>query len=174
MAFPVLPDDARVLFFARDRRDFGFLPNFHPSRIRLGGQDWPHVEAYYQAQKSLNPAYREEALRKTSPSWAKHVGDSRVGDQRISRNSWFRAHPEDLRGDWELVKVEIMRTALQAKFTQHRGLQLSLLNTWPAELIEDSARDAFWGAGADGLEKNLLGRLLMEQRNQLRAAIENQ
>ena len=160
----MLPHDKRILFFGRDRRDFGFLSNFYPCVLRIDGCDWPNVEAYYQSQKSLNPEYHDEVLTKDKPSWSKYVGDSRIDDPRISRKSWFRKHPEDLRKDWEEVKLDAMRTALRAKFTQHRSLRLALLNTWAAELIEDSPGDAFWGCGADGRGQNMLGVLLMEVR----------
>lgn len=168
IAFPVVPADNRVLFFDRDRADFGFLSNFHPCRLHIDGRDWPHVEAYYQSQKSTNPAYHAEILKKEKPSWAKYVGDSRIGDPRLARKSWFRKHPEDLRSDWDTIKVDTMRTALHAKFTQHRDLQRALLHTWPADLVEDAPRDRFWGSGTDGRGLNRLGTLLMELRAGLR------
>ena len=172
IAFPVVPADNRVLFFDRDREDFGFLSNFYPCNLRIAGRAWPHIEAYYQSQKSENPTYHDEILRKDKPSWSKYVGDSRIGGPRISKKSWFRKHPEDLRSDWEAIKLEVMKTALHAKFTQHRNLQLALLNSWPAELVEDSPRDAFWGYGENGRGMNMLGTLLIELRAWIREGAE--
>jgi len=99
-----------------------------------------------------------------STSWAKYVGDNRVGDPRLSKKSWFRRHPDDLPGDWDEIRVAVMKKALHAKFTQNRNLQLSLFNTAPAELIEDSIKGAFWGVGEYGDGNNMLGKLLMELR----------
>lgn len=125
---------------------------------------WPHTEAYYQSQKSLNPDFHNKILERAKPSWFKYVGDSRVGNQNISRKSWFRKHPADLRSDWDVIKISVMKKTLYAKFTQNRNLQLSLLNTMSAELVEDSFRDAFWGTGEYGTGENMLGKLLMELR----------
>jgi ribA/ribD-fused uncharacterized protein len=161
------PADGRILFYRRDRSAFGFLSNFHECSLQIGGFVWPHVEAYYQAQKSHNPAYTAEILRNSKPSWSKKVGDSRLGNPSIARQSWFAIHPEDLRPDWDKVKLDVMKTALTIKFTQHEPLKRALLDTHPAELVEDSDEDSFWGVGADGNGQNLLGRMLMEVRTVL-------
>lgn len=81
------PADNQVLFFNRDRTDFGFLSNFHPCCLHINGRDWPHVEAYHQSQPCTNPAYHAEILRKEKPSWSKYVGDSRVGHPRLAWKS---------------------------------------------------------------------------------------
>lgn len=168
IAFPVLPADGRVLFFDRDRAEFGFLSNFHPCELRIDGRDWHHVEAYYQSRKSPNPAYHDAILEKKYPSWSKYVGDSRIGDSRLSKKSWFRKHPDDLVAGWDMMRLDVMRVALEAKFQQNSNLRLALLNTDRHELIEDSPRDAFWGFGEDGRGANWLGKLLMEVRESTR------
>ncbi len=125
-AFPPVPDDGRILFRNRDRADFYLLSNFCPAPFVLDGQEWPHVEMYYQSRKSANPAYRAELGRKRHASWSKYVGDSRMGDPEMARKSWFRRYPEDLRGDWEEIKEETMRAALRAKFFQNKYLRPKL------------------------------------------------
>jgi hypothetical protein len=42
------------------------------------------------------------------------------------------------------------------------------MNTGDAALIETSSIDAFWGIGKKGIGKNMLGKLLMEVRDELR------
>jgi ribA/ribD-fused uncharacterized protein len=74
-----------------------------------------------------------------------------------------------LRPDWEAVKVDVMRRAVRAKFTQHTELRAILLETADAILVEHTARDAFWGDGGDGSGRNVLGQILMEVREELRA-----
>lgn len=77
-------------------------------------------------------------------------------------------HPEDLRADWDDIKLEAMRTALHAKYAQNDDLRGRLLQTEDAPVIEDSERDAFWGWGPDQNGNNWLGVLLAECRAELR------
>jgi N-glycosidase YbiA len=62
-----------------------------------------------------------------------------------------------------------MRQALRAKFTQHPDIQKILLETGNEELIENTTKDHYWGCGSTGTGKNMLGKLLMELRDELRA-----
>lgn len=43
-----------------------------------------------------------------------------------------------------------------------------LLATWDATIIEHPERDDYWGDGGDGSGKNMLGRVLLQVREQLR------
>jgi hypothetical protein len=79
-----------------------------------------------------------------------------------------RDRRKPLRRDWEAVKDDIMREAVRAKFTQHAGLQAILLSTGHAEIVEHTTNDSYWGDGGDGSGKNMLGRILMEAREELR------
>ncbi|KAL4064045.1 hypothetical protein V8B97DRAFT_1876309 [Scleroderma yunnanense] len=47
-------------------------------------------------------------------------------------------------------------------------LKDELLSTGDAELVEDSAKDAFWGVGPDGKGENQLGKALQRLRTKLR------
>jgi ribA/ribD-fused uncharacterized protein len=167
LAFPPVPVDGKILFFRRDRNDFGFLSNFYPSPFVLDGFSWPHVEAFYQVQKSDNWLYREYVLKKNSPVWAKHAGDSHIGDCRIAKKSWFRKHPEDLKPNWDQIKIQEMQRAVREKFYQNNHLQRALLQTRDLTLIEDSEKDAFWGWGKAGEGENTLGKILMDVRKEL-------
>lgn len=79
-----------------------------------------------------------------------------------------RSRKRPLRNDWESVKDLIMRQAVLAKFTQHDDLRELLLATGDAKLVEQTTNDSYWGDGGDGRGKNMLGRILMEVREQLR------
>lgn len=78
-----------------------------------------------------------------------------------------RDRQRPLRGDWEKVKISMMREALVAKFTQHVELRDLLSATGDAELVEHT-NDTFWGDGGDGSGANLLGVVLMEVRDMIR------
>ncbi|EPX57578.1 hypothetical protein D187_004911 [Cystobacter fuscus DSM 2262] len=67
------------------------------------------------------------------------------------------------------MKVAVMRDALRAKFTQHPEMRELRLGTGDAKLVEHTENDDYWGDGGDGRGKNMLGRLLMQPRDELRA-----
>jgi ribA/ribD-fused uncharacterized protein len=165
----VIPSDNRILYFDRDRVVFGFLSHFHPAAIVLDGETWPTVEHYYQAQKSTEPGYREAIRAAATPGRAKRLAAPPGALRRVSAQSWFRKNKVPPRPDWHEVKLDIMRRADLAKFTQHLELAEWLLATGDAELIEDSPSEPYWGTGPDGQGLNWAGRVIMEVRAQLRA-----
>ena len=62
-----------------------------------------------------------------------------------------------------------MREAVLAKFTQHARLQTSLIATHhDEELIEANHHDCYWSCGTNGTGKNMLGKIVIEIRAQLR------
>ncbi|MBI1386304.1 MAG: DUF1768 domain-containing protein [Rhizobiales bacterium] len=159
-----IPEDNRILYFGRDREIFRFLSHFHPSPIELDGAVWPTVEHYYQAQKSPAPDYRAAILGAATPGRAKRLAAPPGAPRRISKDSWFKAHDTLPRPDWHDIKLDVMRRADFAKFTQNPDLGALLLATGDAELIEDSPSEPFWGTGPDGAGQNWAGRVLMEIR----------
>jgi ribA/ribD-fused uncharacterized protein len=163
MDFPPIPDDGRILYFARDREAFGFLSHFHPSPIELDGEAWPTVEHYYQFQKSLDPDYRATIRAAQGPGAAKRVAATRGKGWR-GEQSWFLRTGAQPRPDWDAVKLDIMRRADQAKYAQNPELAAALLATGEAELVEDSRGEPFWGVGRDGRGPNWAGQILMEIR----------
>ena len=126
--------------FYRVKERYGCFSNFAPFPVRLDRVVWPTSEHYFQAQKLLDEADREEIrLTVASPMEAARMGRSRA-----------RA----MRPDWEAVKVDVMREAVCAKFSQHPDLRRILLATGEATLVEHTPRDAFWGDGGDGQGQN--------------------
>lgn len=95
-----IPTDNRILYFARDRAQFGFLSHFHPSPMLLDGELWPTVEHFYQAQKSPDPHYRAAIREAIHPGRAKSLAAQPMAPRRISRHSWFKAHDRMPRRDF--------------------------------------------------------------------------
>jgi N-glycosidase YbiA len=148
-------DESDVIHFHGTRAEYGFLSNFWPAPITLGGRVWPTSERYFQGQKFAGTP-DEEAIRLTpSPMIAARMGRSRR---------------RPLRPDWETVKEQVMLEALRAKFTQHADLRAALLATGSARLVERTRRDGYWGDGGDGHGLNRLGALLEQARDELRAS----
>ena len=83
----------------------------------------------------------------------------------------FAQRRERLRRDWESAKVNVLREAVLAKFTQHVDLRELLLATGDAKIVEHTEQDDYWGDGGNGRGKNMLGRILMEVRQTLRDQI---
>ncbi len=79
-----------------------------------------------------------------------------------------RNRKSKLRQDWGSAKVNIMREAIFAKFTQHRKLRKLLLSTGEAKIMEDTEKDDYWGDGGSGRGQNILGRILMDIREILK------
>jgi ribA/ribD-fused uncharacterized protein len=61
-----------------------------------------------------------------------------------------------------------MRRALVAKFKNIESMKNLLLFTGTAEIVEYSNKDYFWGRGRDGAGYNMLGKILMELREEIR------
>lgn len=62
-----------------------------------------------------------------------------------------------------------MLQALRAKFSAHKGPQKMLLASGTAILVEAAPHDFVWGSGHNGSGTNMLGRLLMQVRDELRS-----
>ena len=133
--------------------EYGFLCNFSAHGFTLAERYWPTVEHYFQSQKFAGTEHEDRIHVARTPKEAKSLGQTR----KIP-----------LRGDWEEVKVDIMRAALLAKFTTHTDLRDALLNTGSEDLVENAPADYFWGCGQLGGGQNMLGKLLMETRSALR------
>ncbi|NTX10093.1 NADAR family protein [Myxococcus sp. CA056] len=134
--------------------DHGWCSNFAPYPIKLGGKTWPTSEHSFQARKFEDPTDEEAVRQARTPMLAARLG---------------RDRKRKLRRDWESIKVSVMREAVRAKFTQHEDLARLLLETGDAKLVEHTDQDDYWGDGGDGRGKNMLGRILMEIREELRA-----
>ena len=70
--------------------------------------------------------------------------------------------------NWDDIKLDLMWKVVRTKFEQNPELMKSLLATGSALLIEDSEKDYFWGAGADGSGLNFLGKILMAVREEIK------
>ena len=139
--------------FYRTNDAYGCFSNFSAHPIRLKNKIWKTSEHYFQAQKFAGTEHEEELRLIVSPMAVAQMG---------------RDRKRPLRQDWEVVKDDIMREALKAKFTQNEDLRKILLETEDAILVEHTKNDRYWGDGGDGSGQNMLGKLLMELREELK------
>lgn len=156
----VKPDNDKQVFFYE--QDFYVLSNFSAFTLKWHGFRFDTSEAAYHFAKfdhEDNPhAYPIAREIRSAPS-------AHEAFKIAERNKAYR------RTDWDTVKVDIMRDILRAKALQHEYVRRKLLATGDRELIEDSWRDDFWGWGPNRDGKNMLGKLWMEVRAELRAAM---
>lgn len=141
-----------IINFYSLRDKYGEFSNFAPYPIMIEGKTWPTSEHFFQAQKFSGTSHEEEIRLAKSPMIAAQMG---------------RDRKRPLRPDWETVKDDIMRQALYAKFVQHPSLKEMLLATGEASIVEHTKNDSYWGDGGDGTGLNMLGKILVELREQL-------
>lgn len=146
-------EPARLSLLRTASRRFDLLSNMADCPIVIDGVAWPTSEHYYQAMKFADPALRERIRAATSPYLAAAIGNDR-------RNP--------LRPGWDGERVQVMETAMRAKFTQDAAARAALLATGDERLVDHTAGDAFWGDGGDGRGANMLGAILMRLRSELR------
>lgn len=84
-----------------------------------------------------------------------------------------QAEKSKQRPDWDQIKVPVMKEILLAKAEQHEYVRRKLLQTGGRELVENSWRDDFWGWGPNRDGQNMLGKLWMQIRAELREKAEN-
>ena len=132
--------------------DYYFLSNFYEVPITFEGIQYLNSEAAFHAQKTLDIEARKQ-YSSLDPKSAKRKG-----------------RKENLRTDWEEVKVDIMKRICIAKFEQNPDLKEKLLATGNKTLIEGTWwKDTFWGIDLKtGQGQNHLGQILMEIRDEFR------
>ena len=147
--------------FLKTNEDFGGLSNMaggYP--IHVNGIRVLTSEALYQACRFPHlPEVQRMIIGQISPMTAKMKS---------------KPYRNDSRGDWDQVRVRVMRWCLRMKLANNwHAFSELLLRTKDRPIVEESRKDDFWGAKVvdDGdtlVGMNVLGRLLMELREQVK------
>ena len=146
--------------FRFTREAWGELSNFHPlaAPVAAGPFRFRTSEALYQAAKfGARPDVQRRIAEAPTPREAAAIG----------RTPGLGIDP-----GWNAQRVDVMRWVLRMKREADRaGIDAVLAATGERAIVEVSTRDPWWGARpvADRYEgRNVLGRLWMELRHQLR------
>jgi ribA/ribD-fused uncharacterized protein len=132
------------------------LSNYSLGSVWYKDKMYPSAEHAYQAQKSADPRIQAKIRNAPTPNTAKKL-----------------ARTIELRHEWEVVKVSIMKEILREKFSQEPERSI-LLSTGDEELIEGNWwGDKFWGQCPVGNGMNWLGKLLMEIRTELKDGLKS-
>ncbi|WP_437818251.1 NADAR family protein [Sorangium sp. So ce1078] len=143
-----------AIWFYVPQDEYGCFSSFSLHGFEEDGRWWRTAEHYFQAQKFAGTEHEERVRLAWTPRLAKEMGR----DRRLP-----------LRLDWESVKDDVMRRAVLRKFETHAEIRDVLLATGDEEIVESSPGDYYWGCGADGTGRNMLGKILMETRRALRS-----
>jgi N-glycosidase YbiA len=147
----------KAILFYRVNEPYGCFSNFSRHQIVIEGETWPTTEHYFQAMKFAGDPERRERIR--------------LADNAREAKALAWAPDAAVRSDWNSVRDEVMLVALRAKFTQHEDLKSTLLGTGTKELVEHTTNDRYWADGGDGTGKNVLGKLLIRVREELRESV---
>lgn len=151
-------NQADIRFYRANEKPYGAFSNLFRRPMEFEGRVYPTAEHAYQAGKARKNEVREWILSAPTPSL--------VAMAAHGLYTW------DIVPEWSQTKFDRMRQVLRAKFTQHEDLKNLLLSTGNARLVEegrtDNAINRTWGE-VKGKGQNMLGVLLMEVREEIRA-----
>lgn len=139
--------------FYRLKDKYGCFSNFSTHAFKLDERQWPTSEHYFQAQKHVGTPWYYEVANASSAHIAADLGRD-------------RSHP--LRSNWEDIKDDVMLKCVREKVMQYPHIKELLLSTGTQDIIEDSPIDYYWGCGKDGSGKNMLGKILMKVREEIK------
>lgn len=149
---------ADIPFYRANEKPYGAFSNLFRRPMEFEGRVYPTAEHAYQAGKARKDEVREWILSAPTPSL--------VAMAAHGLYTW------DIVPEWSRTKFDRMRKVLKAKFSQHEDLKNLLLSTGNARLVEagrtDNAVNRTWGE-VNGKGQNMLGVLLMEVRDEIRA-----
>ncbi len=150
----------RVCGFRYSRAAWGAFSNFSPLAVPIAAGPWTFrfSESAYQAAKfATRPDVQQRIAEAPTPAQAAAIG----------RTPGLGIDP-----GWNAQRVDVMRWVLRLKREANPAeIDALLAATGDRPIVEISTRDPWWGARpvADRYEgRNVLGRLWMELREQLR------
>lgn len=144
----------QTIMFTSKSKEYGWLSNFWPCRVKHRDIVYPSVEHFYQAQKTKDRDI-QRFISKLDGAW---------------RAKRFGSDLTSIRPDWDGIKLKVMRHGLTEKF-KNADLARKLQDTGKIKLVEMVYWcDRFWGVchcvKCHGKGRNELGKLLMEIRKE--------
>ncbi len=166
------PETHYTLFYSAHNAN-GFMSNWYRAKFELDGRWFTSTEQWYMYKKAnyFGDYATAERIMKTD-------------DCRMQKRLGRRVRPFS-QNEWMKVAEDIMFRGNKAKFCQNDELLQKLLGTGDTLLAESSGYDKVWGTGyfSDHTYarrqdrwpgKNLLGKVLMNVRRDLRSQQQEQ
>lgn len=147
-----------IRFYRASEKPYGAFSNLYRRPVEFEGEVFATSEHAYQAGKARKPEVRRWLMEAPSPS--------------LLAMAAHGLYYWDVAPGWSKFKFDRMRRVLAAKYTQHADLQVLLLSTGEDQLIEtatvDNEVNRLWGE-VNGVGQNMLGKMLMDLRSELRS-----
>ncbi len=147
-----------LCFYRANERPYGAFSNLFRREFIFEGEVFPTAEHAYQAGKARKPQVKAWLMSAPSPA--------------LLAMAAHGLYYWDIAPNWSTTKFDRMKRILRAKFDSHQDLKELLLGTDDRRLVETATTDSpvnrLWGE-VNGQGKNMLGVLLMEVRDELRA-----
>lgn len=135
-------------------REFYPLDNFSSFKVEYKGYLYSSSEEAYQSSLFM-PDYPEISER-IKNSHSAHEAQ-KIMFENIDKVKYTKEE-----------KVEIMEEILRCKLDQNPYVKKKLLETKDYLIVEDSPKDDYWGWGENRNGKNMLGKLWMKLRDELK------
>ncbi len=162
------PGETSVVGFFHENKDYGCFSNWYHAEFDYGREHFVNSEQFMMYQKVM--MFRKYDLATQIMETANPAACKKIAGQK------FPEFDPDL---WERTCKTIVKRGVKAKFVQNPDILEILLETGTAIIAECSPYDTKWGIGIDISDpdrnviakwkgKNLLGRILMEVRDEIR------
>lgn len=145
---------AVIKFHDVNEPTYGALSILSPHAIVVRHVTYPSVHHFFLCERFKGTGVEEEIRRATS-LWEV--------DRQVRRGEANGLQRED----WDRVKADVMLLGNYYKFKQNPDAQTVLQQTGQRPLVDHTPTDSYWGDGADGKGKNLLGVVLMAVRKRI-------
>ena len=133
---------------------FSDLSPFSAHEVEVNGEVFKTVEHAYHALRIKPGPEREAVKQQRSPMDAWREGQK------------YKNNPELLIEGYD--KYALMKQLCQAKLEQHNDVREVLLETGDRELLKVYDTDYYWGTGVDSSGQNILGKMWMQLRDELK------
>lgn len=145
-----------AIYFYKQFGPLGYLATYSEHGFFKDGVYWKTSEHYYQAQKFDDYTVREMIINADTPKIASNIG----------RDRQFK-----IRDNWEEIKQDVMYDAVYYKFKAHSDICQKLLDTGEEEIVEETAKENYWGCGPNKDGQNNYGKILVKVREKLRKEV---
>ena len=141
-----------IKFHEVNEAPYGVFSILSPHPVVVRHVAYPSAYHYFLCMKFRGTEY-EHTIRQAGSLWEV--------DRYVRRAEGLQ------RSDWEAVKMEVMLLAVYYKFKQNPDLCPLLVGSGGKVIVNHTPSDSFWGDGADGSGKNIMGVILMAVRKRL-------